>query len=166
MSIWPYIMLDRAFWKMIVAELRNICAAVGVGICLTALGCAASSRPMTIASPLIGTWHQTTLGSGAESKPCPAQISVSDGETLTCGEHDTVEFKPDGTFLAKFSGREIQAFGTWRLQGSTLRVRFTAPPEAAGSTRSTAIDFTQGGKAMTINAITAGTPTVETYVRN
>jgi len=77
-----------------------------------------------------------------------------------------VEFKPDGTFIAKFSGRDLEAVGTWRVQDSTLAVTFTAPQEAAGVSRSTQFEFTQDAQSMTIKAITGGTPTVETYVRD
>jgi hypothetical protein len=77
-----------------------------------------------------------------------------------------VEFQSDGTFVAKFSGRDLQAVGTWRVQDSTLIVTFTAPEEAAGAKRSTEIEFMQDGQSMTIKTITGGTPTVETYVRD
>jgi hypothetical protein len=46
-----------------------------------------------------------------------------------------------------------------------LVVTFTAPQEAAGISRSTAIEFTQDGQSMTIKTITGDNPTVETYVR-
>lgn len=147
-------------------ELRTILALVGLTMALTGSGCAAFSRPATNTSPLVGQWRQTTLGSGTESKPCPAQISLADGGVVNCGQHDTVEFKPDGTFLAKFSAGDIQAVGSWRVDGSTLLVTFTAPQEAAGIRRSTAIEFMQDGQSMTIKTITGGTPTVETYVRD
>jgi len=138
---------------------------VAVGLVMVLTGCAASSRPATSTLPLIGRWHQTTLGAGNESKPCPAQIVVLDGGVVTCGEQDTVEFKTDGTFLAKFSDRDLEAVGTWRVQDSTLVVTFTAPQEAAGISRSTEFEFTQDRQSMTIKVITGGTQSVETYVR-
>ncbi len=150
----------------IAAEFKKIRVALGLTMALAASGCAASSRPAIINSPVIGRWHQTTLGFGNESKPCPAEISVSDGGVVTCGQHDSVEFNPDGTFVAKFSGRDLEAVGTWRVQDSTLIVTFTAPQEAAGVSRSTEFDFTPDGQSMTIKAITGGTATVETYVRD
>ncbi len=85
---------------------------------------------------------------------------------MTCGADDTVEFKSDGTFIAKFSGGDIRADGTWRVQDSTLLVTFTAPPEAAGVNRSTTVEFTQDGRTMIIKAVTGGAPTVESYVRD
>jgi hypothetical protein len=148
------------------AELKEIFVAIGLIVGLTAAGCAGSSRPASSTLPLIGRWHQTTLGSGSDSKPCPAQIAVLEGGVISCGEHDTVEFQPDGTFVAKFSGKDLQAVGTWHVQDSTLNVTFTAPQEAAGAKRSTEIEFTQDGQSMTIKTITGGTPTVETYVRD
>ena len=152
--------------ERVVAGFEKVGAAIGLAIGLAAPGCAGLSRTAAITSPLIGRWRQTGLGAGNESKPCPAQISVSNGRAVTCGYHDIVEFKADGTFAAKFSGGDIQAVGTWRIQDSTLLVTFTAPPEVAGIRRSTTIEFSGGGKIMSINAITANTPTVETYVRN
>lgn len=147
-------------------ELTRIFVTIGLTIGLTGAGCAGSLRPASSSLPLIGRWRQTTLGSGDDSKPCPAEISVADGGLVTCGKHDTVEFKPDGTFIAKFSGRDLEAVGTWRVQDSTLAVTFTAPQEAAGVSRSTQFEFTQDAQSMTIKAITGGTPTVETYVRD
>ena len=147
-------------------ELRRIFVTIGLTIGLTGPGCVGSLRPASSALRLIGRWRQTTLGSGNESKQCPAAISVSDGGVVTCGQHDTVEFKPDGTFVAKFSGRDLEAVGTWRVQDSTMVVTFTGPQEAVGVSRSTELEFTQNGQSMTIKAITGGTPTVETYVRD
>ena len=96
----------------------------------------------------------------------PCGNSVSDGGVITCGQHDTVEFKPDGTFVAKFSGRDLEAVGIWHVQDSTMVVTFTGPQEAVSVSRSTELEFTQNGQSMTIKAITGGTPTVETYVRD
>ncbi|HEX7231834.1 MAG TPA: hypothetical protein VF452_15650 [Candidatus Binatia bacterium] len=146
-------------------QLKKISLALGLILGLSGAGCAGSSRPASGALPLIGRWRQTGLGSGTDTKPCPAQIAVSEGGVVSCGQHDTVEFQPDGTFVAKFSGKDLQAAGTWHVQGSTLIVTFTAPQEAAGAKHSTEIEFMQDGQTMIIKAITDGTPTVETYVR-
>jgi len=152
--------------EKVVSQLKKISVVIGLTIGLTAAGCAGSSRPASGALPLIGRWRQTTLGSAIESKPCPAQIAVLEGGVVSCGQHDTVEFQPDGTFVAKFSGRDLQPVGTWRVQGSALIVTFTTPQEAAGISRSTEIEFSQDSQSMTIKTITGGTPTVETYVRD
>jgi hypothetical protein len=75
-----------------------------------------------------------------------------------------VEFKPDGTFAATFSDVDVQAIGKWRLDGSVLLVTFTAPPEVAGTIRSTLIDFGQA-HGMRINVTTGGTRSVQAYAR-
>jgi len=131
-------------------------------------GCTSADRssPSPVSSPLVGQWRQITLGVGKQSKQCPASFMVSDGGSISCGGHDTLEFRPDGTFVARFSNVGLLATGSWQLQGSTLRVTFTTPREIAGVSRSTTIEVGQGAKSVTIKTSTEGTPTVETYVRD
>jgi len=133
-----------------------------------ALGCMSATRSSSnsLSSAVIGHWRQTTLRVADESKPCPAYFIVDHGGGISCASDDTVEFKPDGTFIAKFSGREIQAIGSWRLQGSTLLVSFAAPPEIAGINRSTTVEVGPGPETITIKSSTDDTPIAETYVRD
>jgi hypothetical protein len=77
-----------------------------------------------------------------------------------------VEFKPDGTFIAKFSGRDIQAIGSWRLNGSTLLISFAAPPEVAGINRSSTLEVGQDAKTITIRSNSDNMSIAETYVRD
>jgi len=133
-----------------------------------ALGCMSATRSSSnsLSSVVIGHWRQTTLRVADESKPCPAYFIVNQGGEISCASDDTVEFKRDGTFIAKFSGREIQAIGSWRLQGSTLLVSFAAPPEIAGINRSTRVEVGPGLETITIQSSTDDTPIAETYVRD
>ncbi len=63
------------------------------------------------------TWHVVALNGnhnyGGASSACPAKFTstVDDGETLECGESDTVTISSDGTF-------KFQGWGkTWVLNG-------------------------------------------------
>jgi hypothetical protein len=76
-----------------------------------------------------------------------------------------VEFKLDGTFIAKFSGSDIQAVGSWRLNGSTLLITFATPPEVAGINRSSTVEVGQDAKTITIKSINGNMSIAETYVR-
>lgn len=130
------------------------------------LGCTPSMpSPTASSSVLVGQWRQTYLGAGRELKPCPAVITIPGGNPISCGANDTVEFKDDGTFLASLSGLAANVTGKWRLEGTTLRVTFTGPPEAAGTTSSATVQFAQGSDQITVNTATGATPTAAVYVR-
>ena len=121
--------------EKVVSQLKKISVVIGLTIGLTAAGCAGSSRPASGALPLIGRWRQTTLGSGSESKPCPAQIAVLEGGVVSCGQHATVELQPDGTYRrlapegteprrqAQWQFREVSRERTKKLGGSTKKAR-------------------------------------------
>ena len=133
-----------------------------------ALGCMSATRSSSnsLSSAVIGHWRQTTLRVADESKPCPAYFIVDHGGGISCASDDTVEFKPDGTFIAKFSGRDIQAIGSWRLNGSTLLISFAAPPEVAGINRSSTLEVGQDAKTITIRSNSDNMSIAETYVRD
>jgi hypothetical protein len=130
------------------------------------MGCSGTTSPMpnTSTSALIGQWRQTHIGIGGELKQCPTSLTTAGG-AISCGANDTVEFKEDGTFLASVSGLDVKVIGKWRLDGSTLLVTFTGPPEAAGTTSSAAVQFDQRSDRITINTTTGATPTVANYAR-
>jgi hypothetical protein len=138
------------------------------GILLVALvpGCGAA-RNGTMASEaheLFGQWRRVSIASATQSATCPATLSLPGGITTSCGEKDTIEFRPDGTFAATFSDSPVRGVGTWRLNGNNLVLTFTAPPSAAGSTHSTTVTFANSGK-ITNNATLLGAPTTDTYDR-
>ena len=132
-----------------------------------AFGCSVAKRsvPTVSDSPLIGGWHQVSLGVGDELRHCPVSVTVANGGVISCSNKDTVEFKSNGTFTAKFPDANIFAVGTWRLDGNVLSVTFTAPREVAGINRSTAIQFDKRGNTITTNSTIEGTSTTEIYVR-
>lgn len=131
------------------------------------MGCSAttSPEPNTSTSVLIGQWRQTHVGIAGELKQCPTSLTAPGGGAIACGANDTVEFKRDGTFLASVSGLDIKVIGNWRLDGSTLLVTFTGPPEVAGTTTSAVVQFDQGSGRLTIKPTSAATPTAAIYVR-
>ena len=77
-----------------------------------------------------------------------------------------MEFKTDGTFIAKFSGRDLQAVGSWRQNGSTLLISFAAPAEVAGIKRSSTVEVSQDAKTITIKSNSDNMSIAETYVRD
>jgi hypothetical protein len=147
---------------------RIFFATAGLLVVHLALGCMSATRssPNSTTSSLIGEWRQITLRVADESKACPTYFIVADGDQISCSAHDTVEFKPDGTFIAKFSGRDIQAIGSWRLNGSTLLISFAAPPEVAGINRSSTLEVGQDAKTITIRSNSDNMSIAETYVRD
>jgi len=147
---------------------RIFFATAGLLVVHLALGCMSATRssPNSTTSSLIGEWRQITLRVADESKACPTYFIVADGDQISCSAHDTVEFKPDGTFIAKFSGRDIQAIGSWRLTGSTLLISFAAPPEVAGINRSSTLEVGQDAKTITIRSNSDNMSIAETYVRD
>jgi len=147
---------------------RIFSATAGLLVAHLALGCMSATRssPNSTTSSLIGEWRQITLRVADESKACPTYFIVADGDQISCSAHDTVEFKPDGTFIAKFSGRDIQAIGSWRLNGSTLLISFAAPPEVAGINRSSTLEVGQDAKTITIRSNSDNMSIAETYVRD
>ena len=147
---------------------RIFFATAGLLVVHLALGCMSATRssPNSTTSSLIGEWRQITLRVADESKACPTYFIVADGDQISCSAHDTVEFKPDGTFIAKFSGRDIQAIGSWRLNGSTLLIGFAAPPEVAGINRSSTLEVGQDAKTITIRSNSDNMSIAETYVRD
>ena len=147
---------------------RIFFAIAGLLVAHLALGCMSATRssPNSTTSSLIGEWRQITLRVADESKACPTYFIVADGDQISCSAHDTVEFKPDGTFIAKFSGRDIQAIGSWRLNGSTLLISFAAPPEVAGINRSSTLEVGQDAKTITIRSNSDNMSIAETYVRD
>ena len=130
-------------------------------------GCSVAKRSVPAASdsPLIGGWHQVSIGVGDELRRCPASMALANGGVISCGNKDTVEFDSDGTFTAKFPDANISAAGTWRADGNVLSVTFTAPREVAGNNRSSTIQVDKMGNSVTTNSIIEGTPTTEIYVR-
>ena len=124
-----------------------------------------SPAPKTPSSALTGQWRQIHVGIGGQLKQCPASVTIPGGGAISCGANDTVEFKPDGTFLASVSGLDAKVSGKWRVEGSTLLVTFTAPPEVAGTNTSAVIQFDPGFNRITINTTTGAAPTAATYAR-
>ena len=147
---------------------RIFFATAGLLVAHLALGCMSATRssPNSTTSSLIGVWRQITLRVADESKACPTYFIVADGDQISCSGHDTVEFKPDGTFIAKFSGRDLQAVGSWRQNGSTLLISFAAPAEVAGINRSSTVEVSQDAKTMTIKSNSNNMSIAETYVRD
>jgi len=146
---------------------RIFFASAGLLFVHLALGCMSAnpSLPNPTTSAIIGEWRQVTLRLGDESKTCPTYFIAADGDQISCSSHDTVEFKLDGTFIAKFSGSDIQAVGSWRLNGSTLLITFATPPEVAGINRSSMLEVGQDAKTITIKSINGNMSIAETYVR-
>ena len=70
------------------------------------------------------------------------------GSTTSCSGNDMIEFDPNGTFTATFSGSSVKGSGTWRLTGNNLALTFTAPPNVAGRSQSATIRFGEGGNAI------------------
>jgi hypothetical protein len=116
-------------------------------------------------SPLIGRWRQTSIATGNQSANCPATMPLPGGSTTSCSGNDVIEFNPNGTFTATFSGTSVKGSGTWRLTGNNLSLTFTAPPNVAGRSQSTTIRFGEGAKTININSKLGETPTTETYTR-
>ena len=116
-------------------------------------------------SPLIGKWRQTSIATGNQSAKCPATIPLTGGSTTSCSGNDMIEFNPNGTFTATFSGSSVKGSGTWRLTGNNLALTFTAPPNVAGRSQSATIRLGEGGKTIDINSKLGETPTTETYTR-
>ena len=116
-------------------------------------------------SPLVGRWRQTAIATGNQSAKCPATIPLPGGSTTSCSGNDVIEFHPNGTFTATFSGSSVKGSGTWRLTGDNLSLTFTAPPNVAGRSQSANIRFGEGPKTININSKLGETPTTETYTR-
>ena len=141
---------------------------IGGFLLLTFLfGCSAGggrSLP-SASSPLVGRWRQTSIATGNHSAKCPATMPLPGGSTTSCSGNDMIEFDPNGTFTATFSGSSVKGSGTWRLTGDNLSLTFTAPPNVAGRSQSTTILFGEGAKTININSKLGETPTTETYTR-
>jgi hypothetical protein len=116
-------------------------------------------------SPLVGRWRQTSIATGNQSAECPATVPLLGGSTTSCSGNDVIEFKPNGTFTATFSGSSVKGSGTWRLTGNNLSLTFTAPPNVAGRSQSATIRFGEGAKTINVNSKMGETPTIETYTR-
>lgn len=116
-------------------------------------------------SLLVGRWRQTSIATANQSANCPATVPLSGGSTTSCSGNDVIEFKPNGTFTATFSGSSVKGSGTWRLTGNNLSLTFTAPQNVAGRSQSTTIRFGEGAKTININSKLGETPTTETYTR-
>jgi hypothetical protein len=116
-------------------------------------------------SPLVGRWRQTSIATGNQSAKCPATMPLPGGSTTSCSGNDVIEFNPNGTFTATFSGSSVKGSGTWRLTGNNLSLTFTAPPNVAGRSQSTTIRFGEGAKTINVNSRMGETPTTETYTR-
>ncbi|HEX6437491.1 MAG TPA: lipocalin family protein [Candidatus Binatia bacterium] len=116
-------------------------------------------------SPLVGRWRQTSIATGNQSAKCPATMPLPGGSTTSCSGNDMIEFDPNGTFTATFSGSSVKGSGTWRLTGNNLALTFTAPPNVAGRSQSATIRFGEGGKTININSKLGETRTTETYTR-
>jgi hypothetical protein len=116
-------------------------------------------------SPLVGKWRQTSITTGNQSAKCPATMPLPGGSTTSCSGNDMIEFHPNGTFTATFSGSSVKGSGTWRLTGNNLSLTFTAPPNVAGRSQAATIRFGEGGKTININSKLGETPTTETYTR-
>jgi hypothetical protein len=138
----------------------------------TASGCSGAKQEApngwtsldTAKSTLIGRWRQTSIIVAGQAKDCPASLTVGKGRTHACGPHDSVEFRPDGTFVASFS-RPNEVTGKWQLKGATMVVTFTAPAELAGISQTTRVAFKEGAGAVRIDSTSNGTPVSEIYVR-
>jgi hypothetical protein len=129
-------------------------------------GCATkASIPAPSASPLVGRWRQVAIATANQSAHCPSTLPLPGGATTSCSSNDVIEFRPDGTFVATFGGSPVKGSGTWRLSGNNLDLAFTAPPGVAGTSRSTSIELTDGGKTLIIKAQLGEIPTTETYAR-
>ena len=131
------------------------------------IGCSVTTPPAPEAptSALTGRWRQTHLGIEGQLKQCPAAVTIPAGAAISCGANDRVEFRPDGTFVASVSGLDAKISGKWRVEGSTLLVTFTAPPEVAGTNTSAAVQFDPAFNRITINTTSGATPTAAVYVR-
>ena len=116
-------------------------------------------------SPLVGRWRQTAIATGNQSAKCPATIPLPGGSTTSCSGNDVIEFHPNGTFTATFSGSSVKGSGTWRLTGDNLSLTFTAPPNVAGRSQSANIRFGEGGRTINVNSKLGETPTTESYTR-
>jgi hypothetical protein len=116
-------------------------------------------------SPLVGRWRQTSIATGNQSAKCPATMPLPGGSTTSCSGNDVIEFNPNGTFTATFSGSSVKGSGTWRLTGNNLSLTFTAPTNVAGRSQSATIQFGEGAKTININSKLGETPTTETYTR-
>jgi Lipocalin-like domain len=116
-------------------------------------------------SALVGRWRQTSIATGNQSADCPATMPLPGGSTTSCSGNDVIEFNPNGTFTATFSGSSVKGSGTWRLTGNNLSLTFTAPPNVAGRSQSTTIRFGESAKTININSKLGQTPTIETYTR-
>ena len=116
-------------------------------------------------SPLVGRWRQTSIATGNQSAKCPATMPLPGGLTTSCSGNDVIEFNPNGTFTATFSGSSVKGSGTWRLTGNNLSLTFTTPPNVAGRTQSATIRFGEDAKTININSKLGETPTTETYTR-
>jgi hypothetical protein len=147
--------------------IRLILAFSGSLIIQFVAGCSAATPPVptTPSSALSGQWRQTHLGIAGELKQCPALVTAPGASAISCGAEDTVEFKPDGTFLASLSGLDAQISGKWRLEGSTLQITFIGPPEVAGKTTSAVVQLNQSSNSITISTTTGSTSTVTIYTR-
>jgi len=124
----------------------------------------AGSLPVD-SSSLIGRWRQTSIATGNQSAKCPATMPLPGGSTTSCSGNDVIEFNPNGTFTATFSGSSVKGSGTWRVTGNNLSLTFTAPPNVAGKSQLATIRFGEGAKTININSKLGETPTTETYTR-
>lgn len=131
------------------------------------IGCSGTTprAPKTPTSALTGHWRQTHLGIEGQLKQCPASITIPAGGAISCGANDSVEFRPDGTFIASVSGLDAKISGKWRVEGSTLLVTFTEPSEVAGTNTSAVVQFDPSFNRITINTTSGATPTAAIYVR-
>jgi hypothetical protein len=139
----------------------------GFLVLMSVFGCSTregGSLP-SASSPLIGQWRQTSIATSNQSAKCPATMPLPGGSTTSCSSNDMIEFNPNGTFTATFSGSSVKGSGTWRLTGNNLSLTFTAPPNVAGRSQSATIRFGEGGKTININSKLGETPTTETYTR-
>ena len=137
--------------------------ALALGAALSA--CAAAVDGPKVSDGLVGRWRQVSITTGDRSTQCPGSISLSDSLTTSCGDNDVIEFHPDGTFTATFSGRPVKGAGTWRLSGNSLALSFTAPPGVAGTSHSATVTFDDGAKTLRIVSSLVGAATTETYTR-
>jgi hypothetical protein len=145
--------------------IRLILAFSGSLIAQFVAGCATPPVPTTPSLALSGQWRQTHLGIAGELKQCPATVTAPGGSAISCGAEDTVEFKPDRTFLASLSGLDAEISGKWRLEGSTLQITFIGPPEVAGKSTFVVVQFNQSSNRITINTPSSSTSTVTIYTR-
>ena len=139
----------------------------GFLLLMSLVGCSTreGGRLPSASSPLVGQWRQTSIATGNQSAKCPATMPLPGGSTTSCSGNDMIQFNPNGTFTATFSGSSVKGSGTWRLTGNNLSLTFTAPPNVAGSSQSATIRFGEGGKTININSKLGETPTTETYTR-